>query len=543
MKTSNKFFLLLLVAAGMMQGCSKDFLDRPPIDQLTSGNFYKTNEEIRAATGPLYNIVWFDYNDKAFLAFGEARGGNLNSNDRTAYIQFGVASTDGGTLLPGYKSFYKIVGQSNTIMAAIKNATGSTASAAIKNEGIAECRFMRALAYYYLVSNWGAVPIVYDNVTQLSNTLRRNNIEDVWQFIIRDLTFAAKNLPAVPYAQGRLSKWSAEGMLARMYLTRSGYGASGTRNQSDLDSAKFYAGDVIANSGLTLLDKYADLFKGAYNNSDHVNANPEALFALQWAGSSQPWGINNSFQAYVAFDPSITQTGDGWGAAQGISADLLKYYLANPADSFRRKATAMLHDDFYGELNAANGGTLVTGTTMSYIKKYVVGSPADNGGKGNFMAAYINTYMLRLAEVQLIYADAVLGNAAQTNDAQALAAFNAVRARAGVAEKTEISFTDIFQEKRIELAMEGSAWYEILRWYYFAPEAARAYVLAQDRGNYTVSHVAGTNLPREYSTVFTPLHFTFTDQSVYLPFPESELTVATGLSQAPVAFDFSVLPE
>src|SRR5947208_10879234 len=96
-------YLIILAAAGIAQGCKKSFLDRPPIDQLTSGNFYKTNEEIRSATAPLYNIVWFDYNDKAFMAFGEARGGTLNSNDRTAYIQFSVASTDQGTLLPGYK--------------------------------------------------------------------------------------------------------------------------------------------------------------------------------------------------------------------------------------------------------------------------------------------------------------------------------------------------------------------------------------------------------------------------------------------------------
>ena len=536
-------FAILFFGIGILQSCKKDFLERPPIDQLTSGNFYKTNEEIRAATAPLYNIVWFDYNDKAFMAFGEARGGNLNSNDRTAYIQFAVSSTDQGTLLPGYKSFYKIVAQSNTIMQAIRDAQNSTASEAVKNEGLAECRFMRALAYYNLVSNWGAVPIVYDNVTQIGNGLRRNTIEDVWKFIIRDLTFSAKNLPATPHAQGRLSKWSAEGMLARMYLTRSGVGSTGNRRQTDLDSAKFYAGDVMQNSGLTLLANYGDLFKGSYNNSDHVNPNPEALFALQWAPTNSPWGINNSFQAYVAFDPSITQTGDGWGAAQGISADLLKYYIANPADSFRRKATSMFNKDVYPELNAANGGTTVNGTSMAYIKKYVVGSPADNGGKGNFMAAYINTYMLRLSEVYLIYADAVLGNNAQTSDAMALQAFNAVRTRARIATKTSITFADIFQEKRIELAMEGVAWNEILRWYYFNPAAAKAYVLAQDRGNYTITYVAGSNSPRQYTTTYTTQNFTFNDQSVYLPFPEVELNIATGLTQAPVPFDFSVLKD
>src|SRR5579859_3486627 len=129
-------YSFIIAALALSQGCSKNFLNRPPIDQVTSGNFYKTDAEILAGTAPLYNIVWFDYNDKALLAFGEARGGNLKSNDRTPYIQFAPSATDQGTLLPGYKSFYKIVAQSNLTMQSIANASGSSASAAIKNMGL-----------------------------------------------------------------------------------------------------------------------------------------------------------------------------------------------------------------------------------------------------------------------------------------------------------------------------------------------------------------------------------------------------------------------
>ncbi|HXB95011.1 MAG TPA: RagB/SusD family nutrient uptake outer membrane protein, partial [Puia sp.] len=195
-------FILAVLALG--SSCSKSFLNRPPISQLTSDNFYKTDAEVVSGTAPLYNIVWFDYNDKALLAFGAAKGGDLNSNDRTAYIQFDVSATDQSTLLTGYKAFYKIVAQSNTTMQNIIGANGSSASTAIKNMGVAECRFMRAAAYYYLVSNWGPVPIIYDNASQLSDNIPRNTIESVWQFILLDLRFAAANLPATPYQQGRL---------------------------------------------------------------------------------------------------------------------------------------------------------------------------------------------------------------------------------------------------------------------------------------------------------------------------------------------------
>jgi len=540
MKPLIKYSMLIAIIV-ITQSCNKDFLNRPPIDTVTSGNFYTTDEEVMAGTAPLYNIVWFDYNDKAFLAFGEARGGNLNSNDRTAYIQFAPSATDVSTLLPGYKSFYKIIAQSNLTMQGIKAATG-TASQSVKNMAIAECRTMRAMGYYFLVSNWGAVPIIYDNVAQLDKANVRNTVEDVWKFIIMDLRYAANNLPATPYQQGRLTKYSAEGLLAKMYLTRAGYNASvGSRNQSDLDSAKYYAADVCTNSPYHLLPNYADLFKSANNNSSNNNA--ESLFALQWMPSSSPWGINNSFQAYMAADPKITQTGDGWGAAQGGSSDLVKYYVNNPNDSIRRKATLMFNGDFYPDLDQKDGGFNMTNTYIANIKKYVIGSPADNGGKGAFMAAYINTYMLRLAEVYLIYAEAIMGNNPSTSDATALKYFNAVRDRAGMPEKTSITFADIFQEKRIETAMEGNAWYDILRWYYFDPTGAKAYLDNQDKGNYTLTYNAGTTSPRTWTYVPTPVYFPVTDQAIYLPFPESEMIADPELAKAPVPFDFSKLPQ
>ncbi len=534
-------YSIVIATLAVIQSCKKDFLTRPPIDQVTSDNFYKTDDEVMAGTAPLYNIVWFDYNDKAFMAFGEARGGNLNSNDRTAFIRFAPSATDVSTLLPGYKAFYKIIGQSNLTMQGIKNAIGSTASESVKNMGIAECRFMRAMGYYNLVNYWGAVPIIYDNVAQLDNSSTRNTIESIWQFIILDLKFAAANLPASPYQQGRITKYSAEGMLAKMYLTRAGLGkTAGSRSQTDLDSAKYYAGDVIHSSPYSLLPNYADLFKSANNNSS--NNNSESLFALQWMPSGSPWGINNSFQAYVAFDPKITQTGDGWGSAQGGSADLVKYYITHPADSIRRKQTIMFQGDYYPELDQKDGGTRVTANYIANIKKYVVGSPADNGGKGAFMAAYINTYMLRLAEVYLIYAEAIMGNTASTSDAEALKYFNAVRKRAGLTDMTSITFDDIFQEKRVETAFEGGAWYDILRLYYFNPAKAIAYTAAQDKGNYTINYNAGSN-PRTWTVVYTPAYYPFTEQTVYLPLPEAELIAAPDLTKDPVPFDFSKLPQ
>jgi hypothetical protein len=538
-------YSLLIAMMAIVQSCKKDFLTRAPQDATTSGNFYTTNAEVMAGTAPLYGIVWFDFNDKAFLSFGEAHGGNLNCDDadRKGYLSFSVPQTD--DILPtGYEALWKVVAQSNLVMANITNAK-TTADASTKQMGIAECRFMRGLAYLYLAGNWGPVPILYNNVTQLTDsTIRRSDLASVWKLIVMDFAYAAGHLPATPYQQGRLTKWAAEGMLARAYLCRSGLGKSeGSRTQSDLDSAKYYAADVINSSGASLLSSYYSLFTHAYNSTAFASANPEALFSFLWMPSSSPWGINNSFQAYVAFASSITQTGDGWGGAFGASSSLLKYYMAHPEDSIRRKATFMLPGDKYPELNAAGGGTTVpvsnfnSGNDHAYIKKYVIGSPADNGG-GAMMAAYENTYQLRLAEVYLTYAEAILGNSASTSDATALKYFNAVRTRAGIASASSITFDDIFQEKKIEFAFEGLVWYDWVRWYYFAPAKALAYFSAQDRGHYNILYNSAGN----YTITFTGTTYTVTDATVYLPWPETELELAPNLLANPVAFDFSKLP-
>lgn len=67
---------------------------------------------------------------------------------------------------------------------------------------------------------------------------------------------------------GRIDKWGAKGLLAKVYLTKSGVeaGGNGQRNVDDLGSAARYAKDVIDNSGKQLMTNYEDIFKGENNN-------------------------------------------------------------------------------------------------------------------------------------------------------------------------------------------------------------------------------------------------------------------------------------
>ncbi|HJT73660.1 MAG TPA: RagB/SusD family nutrient uptake outer membrane protein, partial [Chitinophaga sp.] len=131
-----------------------------------------------------------------------------------------------------------------------------------------------------------------------------------------------------------------------------------------------------------------------------------------------------------------------------------------------------------------------------------------------------------------------LGNAASTSDGQALLYFNKVRKRAGVAEKTSITWDDIYTERRLELAMEGQAWYDLVRLHYYNPEKAIAILNAQDRGTYRLVPNAETNATSWTVTSDVPAYYPVTESNFMLPLPAAELTAAPNLRKPPVAYKF-----
>ena len=442
-----------------------------------------------AGTASLYNRVWFDYNDKAYYNLGDFRSGTTYSayNDR-GNVLFNTTAENGENNA-SWRAFFVVVAQSNMAIVNINKYAGEGVSPGVKKMAIAEARFMRALAYRYLVMNWGEVPVITNNLDYLTDTtLRKNTIPSIWRFITREMRAALEDLPTMATQPGRVTKWSAEGMLARFYLTRAGVESnSGVRNQTYLDSAKYYSKRVIDNSGAALLNSYESLFKFPYDN------NKESLFELQWVYQPGSWGVQNSMPAYLNFSNDIAN-GDGWGGDKSATWWMLSQYdgIQASGDTMlkgrtldqRLKATYMLPGFSYPEItqtvpvavNPAGKQKLVVPNTsgdvnFASIKKYVVGKSEDVGGAAQQVYPN-NTYMMRLAEMYLIYAEAVLGNAVSTTDATALQYYNAIHTRAGLAPRsltdpvsgaaTPLTWDDIFKERVLEFAMESMIWYDLV---------------------------------------------------------------------------------
>ncbi len=547
MKT-NIFKTIMIVTTLALVGCAEDFLDQKNSYQLSQDNFFTSDQAVSQAITPLYNYVWYMFNDKAYYGMGDGRANNITaqySDYIYPYTNFNESGSSNG-LNDAWSAFYAVISQANNTINNITNFSTDAVSETAKTQGIAEARFMRGLAYWYLASLWGCA-VIYENTQSLVNNyvVPAAPRTDVMEFAIRDMEFAAVNLPATSPATGRVNKYSAYGMLSRFYLSMAGLVTgsnrydgtniqtnfiSATRNTYYLNAAKLAAEKVIKDGPFKLAATYAELF--AAKTFDN---NEESLFQLQWqAGASA--GLAQSMTRFLAWSTQVNQ-GNSWGGSTYCSYDLWEEFkeYADPTlgtvidDAIRRHYSVASYGEVYPELSATDnpyiyGETENAGSQGANIKKYVIGTNAVNGIAVNNNSG-VNTYMMRLAEVYLNYAEAVLGNNESTSDVTALQYFNALRTRAGVPVKSRITYEDLRHEFRVETAFEGLYWYFLIRRGYYNQQEVVNYVNNQNRNaSYYSSSTHEYKLSDSYDPANPPGVSKATARNLVLSIPDTDAT-------------------
>lgn len=554
-----KYILWMLALISLVPtGCGDEFLNRPPQDAYVAEEWFKTESQINATVNALYGGVWFDF-QRSFINIGDVMAGNEHKGADNPFYTFNVNNTTSG-ISEAYNSLWMAVGYSNSVLEGIMKYAPASLDKAVVNRALGEALVWKSMAYFYLVRSFGPVPIIESNSESITDgsavKLYRNTTPDIYEYIVRMLTRASELLPA-ENLPGRINRYSAYGLLAKVYLTRSGVGQSGIRNQADLDKAKEFAG-LVVNSSLKLEPVYWNLFRISTGNR-----NPENLISWHWQ-AAEAWGSQNAMQADLAVQ-NLTGFGDGWGTWSGPAINLQQLFgedarnkggASRVTNDARRKATMMMDGDFYADLQRdkpsdpddANspkgllvtwdGGSQFQSPTGAWARKHIVGNAKDNEAEGGgliaFMKTDLSTHLLRLADVYLIYAEAILGNNATTSDPEALKALNAVRARsiANHTALTAFNFNDILNERRRELAYEGDNWFDYVRLHYYKPQEAINLLAAQERGNYSGNATTAT-------ITLNSLHYTPTNGDFLLPIPEGDLLKNPRLSAEPVAFDFT----
>jgi len=510
-----KLNLILTLTLLLSFSCSEDFIDVPAEGTPTLGDYYDSDEKLADATNGLYGLVWFNLNKDAFYGITDVISGNISSQYNQDFRDFNDLSftTSQRFILDAWRSPFGAIANSNAYINNLPQSVGSGVSQEALNNTLGECRFIRGFSYFLLVRLFGDVPIIENNAEYSENfVIPSNPVEDVYKFIENDLLFAIENLKEKNRGSNyddnaHVSSGSAKALLAKVYLYQERYSEARALAEEVINSGEF---KLLGGSALPEMS-YADLFLQKNNN------NEESIFAWQWTGAGTYF--DGSF-TNTLFAPENRLVETTYSGQVAPSQDLIENGFVN--GDRRRKETFMLPGDYYPNLSYAEdlslGASILLGYTFEVeneaqlsgagVKKYVIGkenlpitgqfNPQFNGESS------MNTYMMRYAELLLIHAESILASqSGTTTDAAALSSFNAVHNRAGLPSVSEISFDDIFKERRAELAIEGDYYFDLGR---IPFTQAKQILESQNRGDR-----------------YTPRYITISGDDLLLPYPAEEL--------------------
>ena len=452
-----KQYLLRIIASAILvialgNSCQNgNFLDVKPQGVINANNYFQTEQHAIWSVNAVYNSMR-DWNLTSFpwLAMTDIVSDDATKGSFPADAQR-LSAFDEFSWDPGYpedirnswRGHYQGVFRANVAIDGIPRIPKMDET--LRKRTIAEAKFLRAHFYFNLVRWFGDLPIITRPLTQEEFYVQtRQPASEVYKLIISDLLEAIANLPEKSeYAatdMGRVTKGAARGLLAKAYLT-----------QKDYPNAEKYALEVINSKQYALLTDYTKIFlPESENSSESVFEVQATALEASYAGAT-PWNMVQG----VRGTPNL-----GWGFNMP-SDDLLKAYeFGDP----RKDATVL----FVGEALPDGSGVVQDNPAIDnerYNQKaWTPSHPLlqDNGPS--------NIRMLRYSDVLLIAAEAMNEN----NKAQlALTYLNAVRARARGARRNilpDVTVTDkdalrlrIWQERRVELAMEQQRWFDLLR--------------------------------------------------------------------------------
>ncbi|MEO0898584.1 MAG: RagB/SusD family nutrient uptake outer membrane protein [Bacteroidota bacterium] len=451
----NRLMLLYIIIFSLVLVSCEGFLDRAPLDQLSTESFYQTEADANLAVlsvySPLMDVEW---QGKGWM-ITEIPSDNSQAGgtdpDFTPIDNFSV-SADNGPVFNFWAFHYRCVVLANVVVGKVN---GMDIDPSVINRIEAEARYLRAFAYFDLVRVYGGVPLVL-SAPEFGDDmmLPRASVEDIYAQIEEDLLFAKENLPASWSGTdiGRATKGAAASLLARVYLTR-----------RDFLQVKNLTQEVMDMGIYRLMPNYSDNFELATSDN-----NVESIFQIQLTGCAT-FGTGNAKQAFFApWGEGITKDRDGWGSQIPTGPQLSNpgttLFEAFEEGDLRKDATIMTSSVYYPTINPEDGGYTYpaqgASATACNIKKYVVGS----GPNICFMSTPQNSHEIRYSDVLLMYAESILEiEGGVTRNTDALAAFNAVRARAGLDPVEEFDREMMLHERRVEFAFEGQRWFDLVR--------------------------------------------------------------------------------
>lgn len=448
------YLTLLTICLIGLSGCEKD-LTQAPLSSGSTPTFYASQADFDQALTSVYNMLRVSDNggfpDRQ-LNLSETRSDNIYGvgdagvRDWEPVNNFQTTLATNPYIAEAWDSDFSGIFRANTFLDQLAT-NGSVVDDATRKRYEGEAKFLRALYYFDLVRYFGKVPVLEKALGPSAVlTVPRAPVAEVYKLIITDLQTAISLLP-LSYAganAGRATAGAAKGMLALVYLTRSGptFGIEGPGlATNEYSQALALLNDVIASGKYSFLPKYADIF--SYTNEN----NAEVLFDVQYISGGV--GLGATYPGLLVPDTYFTFLKipyfSGGIEIRPISNDLLGSY---PVGDMRKA------------FNFAQGFTSNTGFTETrwLMKKFL-----NENLKGSNRSDWpINWIVLRYTDILMLKAECILHGAAGTQ-AEVDAIVNRVRTRAGVPPLASVNLAMLMEERRREFAGEGSRWHDLVR--------------------------------------------------------------------------------
>lgn len=472
--------MLVLLTLVLFNSCKKD-LEKSPLDQFSSASLWTSESNAMLALTGVYrgNISvgvpnanptdWWSYAGLVFMEFAtdnayDRRGDNSVFNK----LSNGTLTADNGLLSQYWSQSYARVARCNDFLANIDQVPMEQVK---KKRMIAEVRFIRACQYFYMSQFWGSVPLVTTLLTkEAANTLDKAPKADVVNFVIKEFTEAAKDLPRykdIPSAEfGRASRQAALAFLGRIQLADGKFAEAATTYKTIIDFGDNQIDPDYA--GLFTVAKEAStehVFSVQYFENLAANAMNQHFWPAMVGGWHIFCPLGSIVEAYDFNDGtpfSYTDPRYNWKDISNSRDPRLKYNVLFNEQVFKTKY--ITHPDSASAPDQLGAGKQTTQTGYG-LRKYL-----DEGYSGDLSNYGGNLPVIRYAEVLLSYLEAKLEAGESIDQSLLDATINKVRGRASVnmPKITQINpallRTILRKERRVETAFEGIRYWDLLRW-------------------------------------------------------------------------------
>ncbi len=382
-------------------------------------------------------------------------------------------------------------------------ANASSLTDEVVTQYIAEARFLRAFAYYNLIDLYASVPLVTEVTTDLPEQASRT---ELFNFVESEL-LEIKDLLAESGSNeyGRVDQVAAWALLSKLYLNaetwiaENKYTESITYSNLAINSTYIINTNDANNNGTA----YDELFLA---DNDTNGAQNEFIFTANFDGIKSTTYGGTTFLVHGAIGGNMTASdygvNGGWGGMRTTKA------LVNKFDNDDLRA--MFYTDEQN-LEITDISTFTDGYAITKFKNIDSNGNQGNDPNGDFVSTDLP--LIRLAEIYLNYAEAVVRGGSGGDTGTAVTLINELRTRAfgntsGNISSGDLTLDFILDERSRELYWEGQRRSDLVRYDYFTTNS----YLWPFKGNLAEGTSVGS-----YRNLF--------------PIPTSILTVNTNLTQ------------